>query len=71
MTESDEEWWARNAPILEQIMDPDRYPISGRVGQAAGEEYGAAADPERSFHFGLARVIDGIEAYDAKAGSIG
>jgi AcrR family transcriptional regulator len=64
-TETDEEWWARNAPILEQIMDPSRYPISGRVGQAAGEEYGAAADPERAFQFGLARVIDGIEAYVA------
>ncbi len=71
VTESDEEWWARNAPILEQIMDPGRYPISGRVGQAAGEAYGAAADPERSFHFGLARVIDGIEAYVAKARSAG
>ena len=28
-TESDEEWWARNAPVLEQIMDPSRYPVSG------------------------------------------
>ena len=62
-TETDEEWWARNAPILEQIMDPSRYPISGRVGQAAGEEYGAPGDPERAFQFGLARVIDGIEVY--------
>ncbi len=64
-TETDEEWWERNAPILEEIMDPTRYPISGRVGRAAGEEYGAPADPERAFHFGLARVIDGIEAYVA------
>ena len=62
-TESDEEWWERNAPILEQIMDPTRYPIGARVGQAAGEEYGAASDPERAFRFGLDRVIDGIEAY--------
>jgi len=62
-TETDEEWWERNAPILEQIMDPGRYPVSGRVGAAAGEEYGSAADPERAFEFGLARVIDGIEAY--------
>ena len=64
-TETDEEWWARNAPILEQIMDPSRYPISGRVGQAAGEEYGAPGDPEHAFQFGLARVIDGIEVYVA------
>ena len=64
-TETDEEWWERNAPILGEIMDPTRYPISGRVGRAAGEEYGGPADPERAFHFGLARVIDGIEAYVA------
>jgi len=64
-TETDEEWWERNAAVLTEIMDPTRYPISGRVGQAAGEEYGAPSDPERAFHFGLARVIDGIEAYVA------
>jgi hypothetical protein len=51
--------------VLEQIMDPSRYPVSGRVGTAAGEEYGAAADPARAFEFGLARVIDGVEAYVA------
>jgi len=67
-TESDEEWWARNAPVLEQIMDPARYPVSGRVGSAASEEFGAAADPERAFEFGLARVIDGIEAYARSVG---
>ena len=63
VAESDEEWWERNAPILEEIMDPARYPVSGRVGTAAGEEYGSASDPERAFRFGLERVIDGIEAY--------
>ncbi|GAA1940057.1 TetR/AcrR family transcriptional regulator [Agromyces allii] len=63
VAETDEEWWERNAPILEEIMDPARYPISGRVGLAAGEAYGSASDPERSFTFGLERVIDGIEAY--------
>jgi AcrR family transcriptional regulator len=61
--ESDREWWERNAPILEQVMEPSRYVVSGRVGQAAGEAYGAPADPERAFEFGLARVIDGIESY--------
>ena len=47
---------------------PRAYPISGRVGTAAGEEYGAAADPAGAFEFGLARVIDGIEAYVAERG---
>lgn len=63
--ESDIEWWERNAPLLEQIMDPSRYPISGRVGQAAGEAYEAPADPLGAFAFGLERVIDGIEQYVA------
>ncbi|MDQ0576554.1 TetR/AcrR family transcriptional regulator [Agromyces albus] len=66
--ESDQEWWERNAPILEQVMEPGRYEISGRVGQAAGEAYAAAADPARAFEFGLARIIDGIESYIADVG---
>lgn len=61
--ESDLEWWQRNAPLLEQIMDPERYVVSGRVGQAAGEAYNAPADPSGAFEFGLERVIDGIVGY--------
>ncbi|XVU24092.1 TetR/AcrR family transcriptional regulator [Actinoplanes sp. CA-054009] len=59
---SDLEWWEINAPILERVMTPGAYPISGRVGMAAGQEYNAVGDPSRSFHFGLDRVLDGIEA---------
>ena len=66
--ESDVEWWERNAPLLEQIIDAERYPISGRVGQAAGEAYNAPADPADAFEFGLERVIDGITAYVADPG---
>jgi AcrR family transcriptional regulator len=58
---SDAEWWAVNAPVLERLMPGDAYPISGRVGQAAGQEYNAVGDPERSFRFGLDRMLDGIE----------
>lgn len=65
--ESDTEWWERNAPILEQVMDAGRYEVSGRVGQVAGETYQAASDPMRNFEFGLARVLDGVEAYVARA----
>ena len=60
--ESDLEWWERNAPLLDEIMDADRYPVSGRVGQAAGEAYQLRQNPADAFEFGLARVIDGIEA---------
>ena len=58
---SDVEWWERNAPVLATLMSADDFPVSGRVGQAAGEEYQAAADPARTYRFGLARIVDGLE----------
>ncbi|MEV6302999.1 TetR/AcrR family transcriptional regulator C-terminal domain-containing protein [Actinoplanes sp. NPDC051861] len=58
---SDAQWWEINAPVLDQVMPPGRYPISGRVGTAAGEEYNALGDPQRLFRFGLDRILDGIE----------
>jgi AcrR family transcriptional regulator len=57
---SDAEWWAINAPVLERVMPAAAYPISGRVGQAAGQEYNAIGDPDRSFRFGLDRILDGL-----------
>ncbi|WP_045741010.1 TetR/AcrR family transcriptional regulator [Actinoplanes rectilineatus] len=59
---SDAQWWAANAPVLERVMPEGRYPISGRVGTAAGQEYNAVADPDRTFRFGLDRILDGVEA---------
>jgi len=41
-------------------MPGDACPISGRVGQVAGMEYNAVDDPERSFRFGLDRILDGL-----------
>ena len=58
---SDQEWWEINAPLLARVMEPADYPVAGRVGQVAGEAYGAASDPEGSFDFGLARILDGLE----------
>ena len=57
---SDEQWWEANAPLLEQVIDAERYPVSAWVGAAAGQAYGAAFAPEHAFEFGLARVLDGI-----------
>ncbi len=57
---SDAEWWEANAPVLERVMPPGSYPISGRVGTVAGQEYNAVGDPERSFRFGLDRILDGL-----------
>lgn len=59
---TDEQWWQANAPLLEEIFDPDPYPLAARVGTAAGQAYHAASDPEHAFEFGLQRLLDGIEA---------
>ncbi len=58
---SDAQWWEINAPVLERVMPEGSYPIAGRVGTAAGKAYNAVSDPERSFHFGLDRILDGVE----------
>lgn len=59
---TDAQWWEINAPLLGQVMAGRDYPISGRVGQVAGETYDAVSDPDRSFVFGLERILDGIES---------
>lgn len=59
---TDRQWWEINAPVLARLMADGTYPISRRVGQVAGEEYNSMGDPARSFEFGLARIIDGVEA---------
>jgi AcrR family transcriptional regulator len=59
---TDLQWWEASAPALERLVDGNEFPISGRVGTAAGEEYGSAQDPARNFEFGLPLVLDGIEA---------
>jgi AcrR family transcriptional regulator len=54
------EWWEANHELLGELMVGREYPLAGRVGQAAGEAYQAAQDPERQFRFALARVVDGL-----------
>jgi hypothetical protein len=58
---SDADWWAANAPLLEQVLEPSRFPIASRVGSATGEEYAAPSSPDTYFAFGLERILDGIE----------
>jgi hypothetical protein len=62
---TDSQWWEANAPLLEKVWDPARFPVASRVGNTAGQEYGAG-DPERSFEFGLQRLLDGVEALIAR-----
>lgn len=59
---SDSSWWAANQPILEHVLNADRYPLATRVGAAAGEAQDAAWHAERAWSFGLARVLDGLSA---------
>ncbi|MET9319636.1 TetR/AcrR family transcriptional regulator C-terminal domain-containing protein [Streptomyces sp. NPDC003038] len=53
--QSDEEWWAVSAPLLERAMDPERYPLADRVGSAVGGYH-----PETVWAFGLRCVLDGL-----------
>jgi AcrR family transcriptional regulator len=66
---SDQDWWEARAPILERLLDPDRFPTAVRVGAAAGEEHNAAYAPEHSFEFGLQRILDGVEALISRRAS--
>jgi AcrR family transcriptional regulator len=65
----DAEWWARVDPVLEAVWDPARFPTLSRPEMATAW---AQPDDERgfffaeavsAFEFGLARVLDGIEAF--------
>lgn len=60
---SDAQWWAAVGPLLADVVDGNRFPIASRVGTAAGQAHGSAFDPAHAFEFGLARVLDGIEAF--------
>ena len=59
---NDDEWWAAYQPLLEKVFDPSKYPTATRVGAAAGQEFQAASAPERTFEFGLERLLDGVAA---------
>ncbi|GAA2458990.1 TetR/AcrR family transcriptional regulator [Actinomadura vinacea] len=59
---SDRQWWEAVAPVLQELVDPARYPLGTRVGAVAGQEHGAAFGPGHAFEFGLERVLDGIGA---------
>lgn len=59
---SDGEWWARAAPILAALIEPARFPYASRIGNAAGQEFDAAIDPQRAYEFGLHTILDGVES---------
>lgn len=57
---TDAQWWESHAPVLERVLDPERFPLAARVGSAAGDAYQAVSAPEHNFEFGLRRILDGI-----------
>lgn len=60
--QSDLEWWSVNAPVLERVMPPGDFPVSGRVGSAVGHAYQAVTSPLAVYEFGLDVILDGVEA---------
>jgi AcrR family transcriptional regulator len=63
---TDQQWWARNAELLEGLIEPAHYPTTVRVGESNKEQ---GLDPQHHFEFGLQRVLDGIEVFIADRGS--
>lgn len=59
---SDVEWWNANAPLLEQVMPTESFPISGRVGSAVGEKYQAVTSHRAIYEYGLETIIRGLES---------
>ncbi len=59
---TDTQWWDAIAPVLERVMDRERYPLSSRVGTAASISYDAASDPVHEYEFGVERILDGVAA---------
>lgn len=53
-------WWNEVSPLLEKYIDGSLFPVSSRVGEAAGQEYQAAGNPVHIFRFGLDRILDGV-----------
>jgi AcrR family transcriptional regulator len=68
----DEEWWASIGPVLESIWDPSRFPtlsspeMAGAWDQPDADRGYFLSEVEASFEFGLARVLDGVEAFIAR-----
>ena len=68
---SDEQWWARNGPLLARVLDPDAYPTATRVGTAAGQANRGAVNAEHAWSFGLATLLDGLSVRVGRAGPDG
>ncbi|RAR40683.1 TetR/AcrR family transcriptional regulator [Paenibacillus sp. MDMC362] len=66
----DDEWWLNYEPVMEHIVDWQRFPVASRVGEAAGQAHQNAYNPEHAYTFGLERIIDGTGLLIARNGGI-
>lgn len=57
---NDDQWWAQNAPLLARVFDEAAYPLAARVGSAAGAAHGGTSNPDHTYTFGLALILDGL-----------
>lgn len=58
---NDTQWWGAVMPQLERVVDPKRFPLTARIGRSATEARNGEFWGDRAFHFGLDRLLDGIE----------
>lgn len=66
---TDEEWMAIAEPALEEHFDEARFPALRRMGEAKRGRGHLAGDPLARFEFGLARLLDGLEAFIRSRGA--
>lgn len=65
---TNEEWWTSVAPLLEDVVGENEFPLASRVGSVAGANLGGAYDVEHEYRFGLDRVLDALAALRASKG---
>lgn len=56
----DSQWWTAILPTLTPVVDPERFPVAVRVGQASQDARSGEFGGEEAFEFGLERLLDGI-----------
>lgn len=57
---SDAEWWEANEPLLSELIGEEEFPLSTRIGRAAGEAHGSSVEHGFAYRFGLERIVAGV-----------
>lgn len=66
--QTDDEWWADNAPVLQAVAELSVYDVAGRVGSAVGEAQHGPYSPAAELEFGVERIVDGVAALLERTG---